>query len=148
MEHIDQDGVIAKRPRLARVRRVRAIKADVKKRLGQVRDEIHDPILTVLTILLAFVIFVVVPLHAAGFVLLEGYSFVIILLLASCVLVLSKKLMAIFLIMLAVGLAAAAVVLRMKPDLPSTCMSRREQALSFAACSSLWSRARSSPPAL
>jgi hypothetical protein len=34
----------------------------VKKRLGGVWDQLHDPLLTVLTVLLLFVLFVIVPL--------------------------------------------------------------------------------------
>lgn len=86
----------------------------MKQRLGRVRNQIHDPILSVLTFLLAFLVFVIIPLHAAGVIWVQGYSFAIVLLLASCVLVQSKRLMAIVVIILAVGLAAAAVVLRLK----------------------------------
>lgn len=102
------------RPRFGRVRRIRA--SAVQRRLGHVRDQIHDPVLTVLTILLVCVIFVIVPLHAAGIISVQAHGLAIVLLLAGCVFVLSKKLMAIFLIMLAVGLAASAAVIRMKLD--------------------------------
>jgi hypothetical protein len=114
---VEQDGGIAQRPRRGRGQRIPAMDGDVKKRLGRVRDQIHDPTLSVLTILLAFLIFVIVPLHAVGVISAQGNGFAIVLLLASCVLVQSKRLMAILVIVLAVGLAAAAVLLRLK--LPS-----------------------------
>ncbi|WOJ88207.1 ion channel [Methylocapsa polymorpha] len=116
MEQIEQDNVLAPHPRLGRVQRIQVINGKVKTRLRVVRDQIHDPILTVLTVLLAFLIFVVVPLHASGVVSAQGYDLAIVLVLASCVLVQSKTLMAMLVIMLAVGLAVAAIIFRLKLD--------------------------------
>jgi hypothetical protein len=56
-----------------------------------VRDQLHDSILTVLTILLLVLLFVIVPLHASGIISAQGYGFLIVLLLASCVLVQSGR---------------------------------------------------------
>ncbi len=114
MENIESNERLAPRSRIVRIQRIRA--SAVQRRLSNVRDQIHDPVLTVLTILLAGVIFVMVPLHAAGVISVQAHQFAIVLLLSGCVLVLSKNLTVIFLIMLAVGLAAGAIVLRMQLD--------------------------------
>jgi hypothetical protein len=65
-----------------------------------------------LTILLIFLMFVVVPLHAAGTVSDAGYGLVIILLLASCVLVQSTRWIVIAVLIIGIGLTVAAHGLR------------------------------------
>ncbi len=114
MEPIKQDASTAPRSRSGTSHRMHVINGDVKKRIGHVRDQLHDPILTVLTVLLLFLIFVIVPLHAAGIISARGYGFVIILLLASCVLVQSRRLMVVTVLLMALGLAMTAAVLRFK----------------------------------
>ncbi|WP_245257477.1 potassium channel family protein [Methylocapsa acidiphila] len=105
-----------KRPRFGRASRFHGMNRDVKQRLVRVTDRLHDPMLSVLTVLLAILIFGIVPLRAAGIFMAQGYGFAMTLLLASCVLILSKRLLAIFFMMVAVALAAAAVVIRVKLD--------------------------------
>jgi hypothetical protein len=76
------------------------------------RDELRDPLLSVLTLVLIFLIFVIVPLHAAGTIEFKGYGFFIVLLLASCVLMQSTRWAVLLFLSLGLGLAAAGAVLR------------------------------------
>lgn len=116
LEQIERDGALSERMRLRRGKRGRVIDGVMKKRLVRVRDQIQDPILTALTVLLAFLIFIIVPLHATGVISVQGYGFVILLLLSSCVLVQSRRLLAIVIILFGLGLATAAIVLRLSLD--------------------------------
>jgi hypothetical protein len=86
----------------------------VKQRLGGVRDQLHDPLLTVLTVLLLLVLFVIAPLHSAGIISAQGYGSLLMLLLASAVLVQSRTLLGIMVLLTALGFAAAVGVLRFK----------------------------------
>ncbi|ACK51165.1 Ion transport 2 domain protein [Methylocella silvestris BL2] len=80
--------------------------------LPKSRDEIRDPLLSILTLLLIALIFIVVPLHAAGAISAEGYGFVVVLLLASCALTQSRRWSVIVALLFGIGVAAAAIVLR------------------------------------
>ncbi|PNG24466.1 potassium channel family protein [Methylocella silvestris] len=82
--------------------------------LPKSRDEIRDPLLSILTLLLIGLIFIVVPLHAAGAISAEGYGFVVVLLLASCALTQSRRWSVIAALLFGIGIAAAAIVLRSK----------------------------------
>lgn len=90
----------------ARRRRLRA------PHLPKSREEIRDPLLTILTGALIVLIFIVVPLHAAGAISAEGYGFVVIALLASCALTQSRRWSVIVAIVFAVGLGLVAMALR------------------------------------
>ncbi|WP_374307489.1 potassium channel family protein [Methylocella sp.] len=81
-------------------------------RLPKSRDEIRDPLLSILTAALASVIFVIVPLHAAGMISAEGYGFVIIMLLASCAMTQSRRWSVIVASVFALAIGFAAVVIR------------------------------------
>ncbi len=87
-------------------------------RFWAMRADLRDPLLSVLTLLLIVLIFVVVPLHAAGTISADGYVFVIVLLLASCILMQSTRWTILLVLLVGVGLAAAAAVLRARS--PST----------------------------
>ncbi len=76
------------------------------------RDELRDPLLSALTLVLIFLIFVIVPLHAAGTIEFKGYGFFVVLLLASCVLMQSTRWTVLFFLSLGLGLAAAGAILR------------------------------------
>ncbi|MGO9673763.1 MAG: potassium channel family protein [Methylocella sp.] len=76
------------------------------------RDELRDPLLSALTVMLILLMFVVVPLHAAGTVSVEGYGLVIILLLAACVLMQSTSWIILVTLFVGVGLALMAHALR------------------------------------
>ena len=84
-----------------------------RARLGiPAHDELRDPLLSALTLLLIGLMFVVVPLHAAGIVSVAGYGLVIILLLASCILMQSTSWIVIVVLIFGVGLTVAAHTLR------------------------------------
>jgi hypothetical protein len=91
---------------------------DDASRLKRLRAEWGDPLLTVLTILLAAMMFVVAPLHAAGVVHAEMFGFVLAFVVAAAVLVLSGNPIAVVAIVLAIGIAFVAAVLRLHE--PST----------------------------
>lgn len=76
------------------------------------RDELRDPLLSALTLMLIGLMFVVVPLHAAGTISVHGYGLLIILLLASCVLMQSTSWTVIVVLFAGIGLAVAAHALR------------------------------------
>lgn len=94
------------------------IKKPAAPRFRATRDELRDPLLSALTLLLIFLVFVIVPLHAAGTISAEGYGFIIVLLLASCVLMQSTSWVVLVVLFSGVTLAAAAVVFRSRS--PST----------------------------
>lgn len=77
------------------------------------RDELRDPLLSVLTLLVIVLMFVIAPLHAAGTIRVEGYGLVILLLLASCVLMQSTRWGIIAALVIGIALAVAAHLLRL-----------------------------------
>lgn len=94
------------------MQRISAINGETKQRIGRARDEVRDPLLSALTLLLALLIFLVVPLHAAGVISVEGYGIVLVLLLASCILVQSRRIMAVVVMLAGICLAVAGAVVR------------------------------------
>ena len=138
MESLGQDVGMAKTTRLGASQRTHAFRHNAKKRLDSIRDQLHDPLLTVLTALLLFLLFVVVPLHASGIISAQGYGTLLVLLLASAVLVQSRTLLVIMVLLTAIGLAAAAAVFRFKLASSLHLYSRRGHASRLAYCSSLW----------
>jgi hypothetical protein len=58
----------------------------VRRRLSHARERIGDRLLTWLTGLLILLTFIVVPLHASGLIVWEGYGLGIALVMAACVL--------------------------------------------------------------
>ncbi len=85
--------------------------SETKAHFRDIVDAAREPLLTSLTIVLIILIFVIVPLHAAGTITTEGYGTVLALLLASCVLVESARI-AVAVIFGGVVLAFAAGVVR------------------------------------
>jgi len=114
VEPFSRDGGATKAARLGAAKRPRIIRREIAERLGATQNQIRDPLLTILTIFLAVILFVVVPLHASGLVPAQGYGFLLVLLLASCVLVQSRTLMVGIVLFMALGLTAAAAVFRFK----------------------------------
>src|SRR5215831_20840826 len=57
----------------------------VLRHLGHLRARLGEQLLTWLTILLTVFTFMIVPLHAAKLIMVSGYSFVIVLIMASCI---------------------------------------------------------------
>ena len=130
---------MAKTTRLGASQRTHAFRHNAKKRLDGIRDQLHDPLLTVLTALLLFLLFVVVPLHASGIISAQGYGTLLVLLLASAVLVQSRTLLVIMVLLTAIGLAAAAAVFRFELASEPPPLSRGGgHASRLAYCSSLW----------
>ncbi len=87
-------------------------------RLHAAREKLRDPLLSVLTLLLIILVFVIVPLHAAGTISVEGYGFVIILLLACGVLMQSTRWMVLFALLLGIGLGVAGAIARSRSAYP------------------------------
>ncbi len=91
---------------------------NARPRFHAARENLRDPLLSGLTFILLIVVFVVAPLHAAGAISAEGYGFVTIVLLASCVLMQSTHWLAIIALVIGVGLGGAAAIFR--ASLPSS----------------------------
>lgn len=102
------------RPRVKAVHHVHRINHAVNEHLGRAQDRLADPLLTALTVLLVVLMFVVAPLHAADMIHGETFGFAIILVVVGCVLVVSASPVAAALMLMAVGLAVAAAILRLK----------------------------------
>jgi hypothetical protein len=94
--------------------------------LKSLRERWSDPLLTGLTILLALLIFVVAPLEAAGIAQAQDVGFAISVIVISAIVILSGKLRAIALMVVALGLAVTAAVLRYSCHRYSTSISRRQ----------------------
>lgn len=85
---------------------------ELRQRLGQVQTRFGDRLLTWLTILLGVFTFVIVPLHASGLIVLQGYSFAIVLVMVSCIVAVPAGFGAVIVMLFGVALAIAAVVAR------------------------------------
>jgi hypothetical protein len=72
----------------------------------------RDPLLTVLTLLLLVLLFVVAPLDAAGIVAFQGFGFIVALVMFGCALIVSASPIAFSALLVAFCMNAAAVVLR------------------------------------
>jgi len=78
------------------------------------REQLSDPFLTALTIMLAILLFVIGPLQAAGFVAAHNFGFVFGLMLVAAVFVVSESWIAVAAIFLAVALVVVATVHRVR----------------------------------
>jgi hypothetical protein len=87
----------------------------VKERLRRSRDRWRDPPLTVLTILLALLMFVIAPLHAAGIIESQDVGLAVALIVIGILLFQSGISTAIIVMLVAFGLAATATLLRLQP---------------------------------
>ncbi len=86
---------------------------DAHKRFRHLQERWRDPLLTVLTLLLALLMFVIAPLHAAGIVASPDLGFAVALVVIGAVLLQSGMSAAVVVMLVAFGLAAAAAVLRL-----------------------------------
>jgi len=86
---------------------MRARPSVLRRHLGRARERLGDRLLTWLTVLLIFLTFVIVPLHASGLIAWEGYGLGIALVMAACVLGSSAVLWSVGVILAGVGLAIA-----------------------------------------
>lgn len=102
------------RPHVKAIHHVHRINHAVNEHLGRAQDRLADPLLTALTVLLVVLMFVLAPLHAAGLIHAETYSFSIMLAVIGCVLVVSASPAAAALMLAAVAIAATAAALRLQ----------------------------------
>ncbi|HMF07343.1 MAG TPA: ion channel [Methylocella sp.] len=86
---------------------MRARPSVLRGHLGRARERLGDRLLTWLTVLLIFLTFVIVPLHASGLIVWEGYGLGIALVMAACVLGSSAGPWSVGVILAGVGLAIA-----------------------------------------
>lgn len=85
---------------------------DLKGRFHRLQERLGDPLLTVLTILLAVMLFVIAPLHAAGIFASEDVGLAVGLVVIATVLFAYGPSAAVVVMLVALGLATAATVLR------------------------------------
>jgi hypothetical protein len=87
-----------------------------KERLRRSRERWRDPLLTVLTILLALLTFVIAPLHAEGIIRSQEIGLAVVLIVIVAVLFQSGISTAIFVMLIAFVLATTASLLRLQPQ--------------------------------
>lgn len=85
----------------------------MKERLRRSQERWRDPLLTALTILLALLMFVVAPLHAAGIIESQDVGLAVGLVVIAAVVFQSGMSTAVVVMLMALGLAATATVLRL-----------------------------------
>ena len=86
----------------------------MNKRIQSLRERWRDPLLTTLTVLIIFLMFVVAPLQAMGAFVFTEFGFVFALVLVAGVFVMSGSLTAVILMLIAVGMAGTGVVFRLR----------------------------------
>jgi Ion channel len=86
---------------------------DLQRYLARARERFGDRLLTWLTLLLMVLTFVIVPLHAEGLIVTQGYVFAIVLVMASCIVGAPAGVGALIAMLFGVALAVAAVVARL-----------------------------------
>jgi len=84
------------------------------KSFRQLQQRLSDPLLTALTIMLAIFLFVIAPFQAAGVVAVHGFGIVFGLVMLAAVLIISRSALAVGAIMVAIGLAVATTVMRLR----------------------------------
>ena len=82
--------------------------------LGTLRERYSDPMLTVLTALLLFVMFVVAPLQAVGIVVFEAFGIFAALAMMSGVLVLSGSSTAVIALLIAILMNSFVIIMRLR----------------------------------
>lgn len=88
--------------------------ANMKEQIGRFRERWSDPLLTVLTILLAFMMFVFAPLQTAGLFVFQEVEFIFALALIGGVLILSGSPIATAILLIALGMNAVAAMVRVR----------------------------------
>ena len=94
------------------------IARDTRLRFHRLQERLGDPLLTVLTILLALLLFVIAPLHAAGIVLSQDVGLAVALVVIVTVLFAYGISAAVVVMLAGFGLAVAATVLRHRHQTP------------------------------
>jgi hypothetical protein len=90
----------------------------VNKRISRFRERWRDPLLTIITILITAMLFVAAPLQASGINLIHLFGFFLAIAIIVSVFVMSGSLFAVIFLLIAVGMAGTATVVRLKT--PST----------------------------
>jgi voltage-gated potassium channel Kch len=90
----------------------------VNKRISGFRERWHDQLLTIITILITVMLFVAAPLQASGVNLIHLFGFFLAIAIVVNVFVMSESLFAVIFLLIAVGMAGTATVIRLKT--PST----------------------------
>jgi Ion channel len=83
------------------------------KAISSARERVREPLLTALTIMMAALMFVIVPFHAAGLIRTQTVGFGVLLIFITGVIVLSGSLAAALAMGVALSLGAAAAALRL-----------------------------------
>ena len=91
---------------------------DAKMRFRRLQERLGDPLLTVLTILLALLLFIIAPLHAAGIVLSQDVGLAVAFVVIVTVLFAYGISAAVVVMLLGFGAALAATVLRHRHQTP------------------------------
>ena len=87
---------------------------DINERINRLRERWRDPLLTIITILIIFMMFIVGPLEASGIKLIHAFGFVVALAVVVGVFVLSGNWTAVIAMLIALGMASTATVTRLK----------------------------------
>jgi hypothetical protein len=82
--------------------------------MGRLRERWRDPLLTIVTILILFMLFVAPPLEAINLHLIHEFAFVVTLAVIVRIFVMSGNLIAVIAMLIAICMAGASTVLRLK----------------------------------
>ncbi|HUZ90554.1 MAG TPA: potassium channel family protein [Methylocella sp.] len=85
---------------------------EFQRRLRRAREKFGDRLLTWLTIVLVVLTFVIIPLRASGLFVMQGYGFLVVLVMAGCILGAPAGLGAVITMLFGVALGAAAAMVR------------------------------------
>ena len=80
---------------------------DVNEHRGRLRERWRDPLLTLVTILILFMMFVAPPLEAINLHLIHEFAFVVTLAVIVSIFVMSGNLIAVIAMLIAIGMAGA-----------------------------------------
>ena len=87
---------------------------DLNDHMGRLRERWRDPLLTIVTILILFMLFVAPPLEAIDLHLIHVFAFVVTLAVIISIFVMSGNLIAVIAMLIAICMAGASTVLRLK----------------------------------
>jgi hypothetical protein len=87
---------------------------DVRACFERLQARWRDPLLTTLTVMLALMLFVLAPLHAAGTIKSENFGLALILVCTAALFVVSGSPLTIVAVLVAIGFAAVAAALRFR----------------------------------
>jgi hypothetical protein len=85
---------------------------DLQRRIARLRARFGDGLLSWLTLLLVVLTFVIVPLHASGLFVIQGYGLLVVLVMAACILGGPAGRGAVITMLIGVALGVAASVIR------------------------------------